>query len=267
VRKSRVVLALVVVTVMILAFLLVASGSTAVGQAAELHLVNPDFEGEFTQREAPEVRVASGWDYSYLNSDRECPSPCSRPEFTPETTIVVQGHSQRWFSTYAHQFAAIHQLVDVEAGQYYKFSCSVYAISEPMGQMGAFVGINPWHNGPFHRTMVWGKEQVGEKGWIYREWTRVSVTAQAYSDRILVAMGGNNAYATKNNAVYWDNCTIEQVSGGTQPTPTPYPTYTPYPTPTPGDCPTVVPGEGCDYDTIRGIMREELDKTRWGSVP
>jgi len=133
----------------------------------------------------------------------------------------------------------------------------VYVISEPDGQNAAFVGINPWNSGVFDRTMLWGQQQPWGQ---YRQWHRVSVTAQAWGDKMRVAIGSNNNWATKNNAVYVDNCTIRRVDLGSV---TPQPTYTPYPTPEP--CPTCIPGETCDYGVIRGIVREELDKTTWGS--
>ena len=213
-------------------------------------LVNPGFEGNFTFRNAPEVEVAAGWEPAWIQGDdRQCREPCHRPEYKPERTIKVQGEtSQRWFTTFSRQFAAVFQRVDVEPGQWYEFSCDVYAISEPNGQMGAFVGINPWGGDAFHRTMIWGQEQVAPGGgWIYRQWTRVSVTAQAWSNRITVACGGSNSFATHNNAVYWDNCSIRRVDAksGSSPTQAPLPTYTPYPTYTPQapcpTCPTVTP--------------------------
>jgi hypothetical protein len=230
-------------------------------------LVNGDFEGGFTVRESQEVEVAVGWEYSYMSGDdRWCRAPCYRPEYKPETQIAVGGTSQRWFTTFARQFGTIHQLVDVDADQWYTFSCEVYAISEPDGQMSAIVGANPWGAGVFDRTMVWGQQQPWAS---YRQWHTLSVTFQAFGGRVRVAVGGNNNYPTKNNAVYVDNCSLKLASGPAQPTPTPPPTYTPYPTatpmPTPEPCPTCPAGQGCDYGVIRDIVREELDHTVWMS--
>jgi hypothetical protein len=256
------------VVLFVLAICLIPASRVALGVLAsdDPVLVNPGFEGNFTFRGAPEVEVAVGWDPAWIQGDdRQCRAPCYRPEYKPERTIKVQGEtSQRWFTTFARQFAAIYQRVDVEPGQWYEFSCDVYAISEPNGQMGAFVGINPWGGDAFHRTMIWGQEQVAPGGgWVYRQWTRVSVTAQAWSDRITVACGGNNSFATHNNAVYWYNCSIRRVddkapSTGQTPLPTytPYPTYTPQPTWTPPapcpTCPTTTPcptGTPCPEQT------------------
>jgi len=230
--------------------------------AAAPPLVNPSFEGGFSVREAQEVEVANGWDYSYMSGDdRWCRAPCYRPEYKPESIIAVSGTAQRWFVTFARQFGTIHQLVDVDADQWYTFSCQVYVISEPDGQNAAFVGINPWGAGVYDRTMIWGEQQPWGS---YRKWHTLSVTAQAYGGRIRVAVGSNNNYPTKNNAVYVDDCTLTQAGGPAQPTPTPYPTYTPRPTPVITPCPTCVPGgEGCDYDEIGNVLERVLRSMRW----
>lgn len=256
-------LATVLRGVLFLSFVTVIVSSAS---AQGTQLVNGDFEGGFSVRESQEVTVANGWDYSYMSGDdRWCRAPCSRPEYKPETTIVVEGTSQRWFSTFARQFGTIHQLIDVDSDQWYTFECQMYAISEPDGQQAVFVGINPWGAGVFDRTMVWGEQQTWGS---YRKWHTLSVTARAYGGRIRVAIGSNNNYATKNNAVYVDNCSFVRTDGPA-PDPTPMPTYTAYPTytprPTPEPCPTCVPGGECNYDTIRQVVREELDKTKLGA--
>ena len=260
----------IVLFVLVLAICLLPASGMALGMLSPAApvLANPGFEEGFTVRGAPEVEIAVGWEPAWITGDdRQCREPCYRPEYKPEQQIVTQGqYSQRWFTTFARQFAAIYQRVDVQAGQWYEFSCDLYAISEPDGQMGAFVGINPWGGDPFHRTMIWGQENVAPGGgWLYRQWTRVSVTARAWSNRITVVCGGNNNWPTKNNAAYWDNCSIRRVdapgSGQTpMPTYTPYPTYTPQPPcptitpcPTQVPCPTCEPGAGGDCPSIDEI--------------
>lgn len=219
--------------------------SAAQSTAALLCLSNANFEDGFTVREAQEVEVAVGWDYSYMSGDdRWCPAPCYRPEHKPETEIVVEGTSQRWFTTFARQFGTIHQQVDVEEGEWYKFSCQVYAVSEPDGQLAVMVGANPWGAGPFDRTMLWGQQQPWGQ---YRQWHEASVTFQAFGDRVRVAVGANNNYPTKNNAIYVDNCRLERAGFG--------------PSPTPQPCPTCVPGGGCSCADVRAIIRQELGNT------
>lgn len=211
-------------------------------------LQNGDFEGPFTVRDRPELVVASGWDYAYLEGHvMWCGGSCRAPEYKPETEIVaVEGTSQRWFVTYGEGFGTIHQRIQTEPGQWYRFACQVYAISEPDGQNAAMVGANPWGAGVFERTMIWGQQQPwGE----YRQWHEVEVVFQAWGEAVRVAVGANNRWATQNNAVYVDECTFEKASG---------------PSPTPEPCPTCTPGGECDYDTIRDLVREELDRTKLG---
>ena len=232
-------------------------------------LVNPSFEGNFQRWQGiPEVEVPVGWEPSWLGDDRQCPRPCHRPEYKPEYEgdICQTGACPRWFTTFARHFATLSQQVDVQEGAWYEFSCDVYNISEPDGRMGVFVGINPWGGDPFHRTMIWGKEHTKP----YREWTRVSVTAQAFGGKIRVVLGGNNEWPSHNNAAYWDNCTLRKVSEPTSPDPlptyTPYPTYTPRPVGTP--CPTCIPGSGnCpSIDSIQEAIETVVagrDPVRW----
>lgn len=215
-------------------------------------LVNPNFDQGFTLRESQEVEVAVGWDYSYISGDdRQCRAPCYRPEWKPEQQIAISGTSQRWFTTFARQYAAIHQSIEVEAGAWYRFSCQVYAISEPDGQQAVFVGANPWNAGPFDRTMVWGQQQP----WgAYRQWHEASVTFQAFGGKVLLAVGSNNNYPTKNNAGYVDNCSLVRADvPGPQPTPAPT-----QPPPTPAPCPTCAPGGACDvdYDRIEQLIAD-----------
>jgi len=216
-------------------------------------------------REAQEVEVANGWEYSYMSGDdRWCRAPCYRPEYKPETTIAVEGTSQRWFATFARQFGTIHQLVDVNADQWYTFSCEVYAISEPDGQLAVFVGANPWGAGVFDRTMVWGEQQPWGS---YREWNTLSVTFRAYGGRVRVAVGANNNYPTKNNALYVDNCTLLPVEqGGECPECPDCPECPECPEcpPCPGDCPPC-PG-AFDWVTLARIVREVVanrEPVRW----
>lgn len=246
-----------VAAIILVAFVLSA---VAAAQPTQPHIVNSDFEQGFTVRESPEVEVAVGWDYTYIQGDdRWCRPPCSRPEAKPEQSIVSQGsHSQRWFTTFSRHLWAIHQGdILVEPESWWEFSCDVQAkTSDPPGDLGVFVGIQPWNGNVWDRSMVWGKEQVGKSGWIYDEWVRVSVTAQAYGDKIRVAIGSNPRWAVKENTAYVDNCALRKVNIENV---TPQPTSTQCPTPEP--CPTCVPGGGCDCSAIREIIRQELDKT------
>ena len=238
-----------------IALLFVLLCSAAVGaQAEQPGLVNGSFEEGFTIRGASEVEVAIGWEVAYLEGDHPwCRSPCHRPEFKPEqqTQYVTDGqYAQRWFSTFARQFGVIWQRVPVVAGEWYRFSCDGYVISEPPGGHALMVGIQPWGADVFGRQMVWGRE-LQERD----TWRRVEVVAQAWGDAIVVAVGTNNAWATRNNTAYVDSCQIERVEwgGGTCPECPEFPEC-------PGD------STGLDYGRLREIVREELAErmpVRW----
>lgn len=207
-------------------------------------LVNADFEAGFSVRESQEVEVAVGWDYSYLaGDDRWCPAPCHRPEWKPETEIVVSGYAQRWFSTFSRHYAVIHQGVNVQAGRWYEFSCQVYGISEPDGQLAVRVGANPWGVGVDDHTMLWGRQQPWGQ---YREWHTVSVVFQAFGDHVRVGVGSVPAWPTKNNAAYVDNCTFKRIEmGGECP-----------------ECPECPPGT-CDVETLKAALLEVLRGLEW----
>ena len=248
-----------VLSAMLLAFCAYSAPSYA--QSGPV-LINPRFDQVFTVREAQEVEVATGWDYSYIDGDdRWCRAPCFRPEFKPEQEIAVSGTSQRWFTTFARQYAAIHQSVAVERGQWYRFACRVYAISEPDGQLAVRVGANPWGAGVFDHTMIWGQQQPWGQ---YREWHTVSVTFQAWGDWARVAVGSVAAYPTKNNAAYVDNCTIELVELGGE-----CPECPPCECPECEECPPCDPG-AVDVDAIAQAvvdrLRELVSEWRWGVV-
>jgi len=220
-------------------------------------LQNPNFDQAFTVREAQEVEVAQGWDYSYMSGDdRWCRAPCYRPGFKPETQIVVSGKSQRWFTTFARHYAAIHQSVNVEAGAWYRFSCQVYAISEPDGQLAVRVGANPWNAGVFDHTMIWGQQQPWGQ---YRKWHEAEVVFQAWGDRVRVAVGSVPNYPVKNNAAYVDQCQIERVEIGDCPD-----------CPECEDCEDCPPCNGgeCDENAIAqavvDALRDWFESVRWG---
>jgi len=238
----------------------------AIESAAVPVLANADFDGAFTIREAQEVEIAAGWDYSYMSGDdRWCRAPCYRPEWKPEREIAISGTSQRWFTTFARHYTAIHQSVAVERGQWYRFSCQVYAISEPDGQLAVRVGANPWNAGVFDHTMIWGQQQPWGS---YREWNEAEVVFQAWSDNVRVAVGSVPNYPVKNNAAYVDNCRIEPVDIGdcpecpACPSPEPCPTGT-FPSIPP--CPTCPPsgGDGCDVETVKAALEDVLRGLEW----
>jgi hypothetical protein len=254
------------------------------GYQADSFLLNPGLEPPYSLHGAPEVEVAGQWYPAWVPPSHSlcAGSNCVRPEYKPiyrdqfPHLVVEGGASQKIFATHAHTFGGVYQVTSLPRGKW-RFMCDVYVTDDGKSGQGnpqtsARVGVHPWGGGMFDSAMVWGKPQVGERGWVYDQWVRVSVEAETWGDRATLAFSVRNDYPISTSA-FFDNCGLERVEGEVLPTYTPYPTYTPAPTPTlpsipPCDCPTPVPcptfqpGVGCELlPSIRLIVREELDKT------
>ena len=231
-------------------------------------LENPGFEGAFVlSGGVGELEIGEGW-HEWYDRDQV------RPEYKPERVGIGRGrvHSgqaaQKWFTTYAGHDAGIYQEVyGVTPGAWYTFSIWGYQwssskdnpdASESAGKCSLLAGINPWGdtNVPY-RTTVWGKEALA----VYNRWTQVEVTAQAWSDKIVVAVRQTCEWPVKHNDAYVDDAALVRAAiEGT--TPAPLPTYTPYPTYTPAPtrvCPTSQPGVGIDYDEIERRVRAAVE--------
>lgn len=206
-------------------------------------LQNPSFENGWREVGSDKIVLPAHWWAEYLEGG----DPWYRPEIKPNQEFVTDGSlSIRAFQPeHSQGFFGIWQEVDAEPGQWYKFSVDVRVESKPPGELAAFVGIQPWGAGIFERHMIWGKETQTQI-----EWQRVEVIAQAFGSKVRVAMGATSKWATRNNTTWWDNAHMElfECEEGTEP-PDP-------PDPPVGDV---------DYDLIRQIVREELDKTVWAS--
>jgi hypothetical protein len=186
-------------------------------------ILNPSFEeGWYNQTQDGILVLPEHWRAEYKEGD----VPYKRPEIKPNQEFRTDGRfSIRAFPpAHSRGFYSIYQEVDVEQGQWYRFSVDVRAESEPSGKLGTFVGIQPWGGSIFHRQMIWGKELVNTHGWM-----RVEVYAQAFGGRIRVAMGADNEFASRNNTTWWDNAQLElwEHDGGTEP---------PIEPPGPGEC-------------------------------
>lgn len=213
----------------------------------ETMLQNPSFEEDWYNQTPDGILVLPDyWRAEYQEGN----NPYKRPEIKPNQEFVTDGrYSIRAFPpAHSRGFYGIYQDVDVEQGQWYRFSADVRTESSPPGKLGAFVGIQPWGGSIFHRQMIWGEEIVNTHGW-----TRIEVVAQAFGGRIRVAMGADNEYPTANNTTWWDNASLEVWEcdgGGTEP---------PVEPPEPGEC-------NFDLDAIREVVREELsvrEPVRW----
>lgn len=236
-------------------------------QVAGNLLVNPGFEGTYhLQDDIGELSVADSWRAWYTEEGGR-----HRPEFKAETLQTGRAHvrtgqsAQKFFTTFASHDGGVYQRVTgVTPGQWYTFSAWVWVWStdardnpptsvKPTGKYSALVGINPWGDERIlYRTTVWGKEVLN----VYDQWALISVTAQAWSDSIVVAIRGTPEWPVKSNDSYWDDASLVAADmGGTCPEPTPCPVCPPCPTPTPcPECPGG--GEPVDYGRIEAIMRQ-----------
>jgi len=232
-------------------------------------LVNGGLNLPYTRRGADEVMIANGWLDPVWRG--------RRPECKPDTDIAREGEAQKCFVRFDDLYVAIgQQPQNIKTGDILKVTAWVYPWSSQrddvtrcqnwegadvnFGKLAARVCVNWWGADPFSEPYSTAcSVQALQCG----KWNQVEVVAQVQSPNAKVWLLTESRVKASHQDVWWDQVTIEKVSGSTGPTSTPQPTYTPYPTPEP--CPTCVPGETCDYGVIRGIVREELDKTTWGS--
>jgi len=227
-------------------------------------LINPGFEGGFYESGGVgELVVGKSWQVWYDSSQH-------RPEFKPETRSTGRGrvrsgeYAQKLFTTFASHDAGIYQeIYGVEPGQWYSFSAWGYQWSSEQdnpdasakdGKCSVLVGINPWGDAnPRARTTVWGKEALQ----VYNEWVQVDVTAQAWSEKIVVAVRQVCEWPVRHNDAYLDDAHVEPAGDLTGPTLTPLPTRA---------CPTAEPGAGVDYERVREIVQTvvaEREPVRW----
>jgi hypothetical protein len=227
-------------------------------------LQNPDAEGGFRYVDGVgELQVANGWRPWYYEGAGN-----KRPEYKAETRDVGRGrvhegdYSQKLFTTYSSHDAGVYQEVHgISPGQWYTFEATGYQWSsryddpdrsEKNGKCSLLVGINPWGDARApYRTTVWGEEALN----VYDQWVAVDVTAQAWTDKIVVFVRQVCEYVVKHNDLYVEGFRLEAVDLQSDPLPTytPPPTYTPVP-PDKGDCPSI--------DEIRQVVREEIDNTK-----
>lgn len=247
---------------------LVSQRSAAWQQTVLPQLANPGFEGGFYKSGGVgELEVGTGWQVWYDPA-------MTRPEYKPETLTTGKArvrsgaYAQKLFTTYAgHDGGVYQEMYGVVPGQWYKFSAWGYQwsssednpdVSKNDGKCSVLVGINPWGDAnPRARTTVWGREALQ----LYNQWVQVDIVAQAWSNKIVVAVRQVCEWPVKHNDAYLDDAKLEL--GGTGGAVTPAPTYTPYPTytPVPTCTPCPVGGSCPSIDDIRRTLREEIDRT------
>jgi hypothetical protein len=210
-------------------------------------LHNGDFEGGFSQRQAPEIVVANGWEawWQAGTSEEQEQGYLKRPEYKPDGSRA-SGTQQKFFNSFATHNAGIYQRVSVREGSQLALTARVYVWSSSYddlsqsvdpGNYEVMVGIDPTGGtDPLSDTVVWSAPQM-----IYDQWIDLGVNATAQADTVTIFLRGTVEYRVKNNNSYWDDAILTALDSTTTPTHTPTPTATPTDTPTPTATPTHTP--------------------------
>jgi hypothetical protein len=181
------------------------------------------------------------------------------PEYKPlpatlDARRVVDGETaQCWFLNWAVMDAGVYQLVrTAQAGAWYRFSVSAQAWCDEgndprvsQGEMYVALGIDPYgRTEPFGMGVLWSRW-----AWVSADHERVeSPIVQAQGGLVTVYVRAWNKWRLRHNDVYVDAARLDLVELGGEPGPEPE------------------PGEGVDYERIRGIVREEVgqrEPVRW----
>lgn len=199
------------------------------------------------------VEVAHDWHY-FASSGKppERDGPCQLPEYKSITRSqdahrVLHGDAaQCWFIRWKLMDAGIYQRMPATSGAQYTFDCACQAwcsqSNDPTvsdGDMHVLLGIDPTGGtDAFSGTVIWSDWK-----WVGPEYQRhTSPTVTALSAHITVFVRAWNKWELSHNDIYVDDCHITVEGGGTPPG-----------------------GGDVDYDLIRAIVREEIDKTVWAS--
>ncbi len=210
-------------------------------------LQNGDFEGGFSQRQAPEIVVADGWEawWQAGTPEQQQDGYLKRPEYKPDESRA-SGTQQKFFNSFATHNAGIFQRVSVPEGSQLVLTARVYVWSsggdnygqsDPTGNYEVMVGIDPTGGtNALHSTVVWSAPLM-----VYDQWVDLGVNATAQADTVTVFLRGTVEWRVKNNNSYWDDTILTVVDSATTPTPTAPPTHTPTPTHTSTATPTYTP--------------------------
>lgn len=210
-------------------------------------LQNGDFEDGFSQRQAPEIVVANGWDAWWQpgTPEEQAQGYLKRPEYKPDGSRA-SGTQQKFFNSYATHNAGIYQLISVPEGSQLALTARVYVWSsggddydrsDPTGNYEVMVGIDPTGGtNALSGTVVWSAPLM-----IYDQWVDLGVNATAQADTVTVFLRGTVEWRVKNNNSYWDDAILMAVDSTTTPTHTPTSTATPTHTLTPTAAPTHTP--------------------------
>jgi hypothetical protein len=239
--------------VLVLGVLAVVSRQTqAAPQLAGNLITNPGFEGAFVAQDS-KTSVGQGWtawwiprpagqpDWSYNHPDFIASAPCGS---VCGHRIHSGGNAQRIFQYFGTYVAGLYQQVSVAPGSDVRLTAFGQGWSSQAEQpqnvsnggthMHLRVGIDPWGGtNPYDARIVWSGESDA-----LDSWQQFSVYARAQGSQITVFLYAAPDDARRKNEVYWDDVTLESLSGdlaataqATYPTATPPPAAPAPPTP------------------------------------
>jgi hypothetical protein len=226
-------------------------------------IVNPGFEAGFRAVGGDgRLTVGNAWLPGWDNSYGVQPEFQAEPKFIGNKPGHVRNGSfaQKWFTTFEKHRAWVRQeITGLTPDEIYRFSAYVWVWSSehnhdgtksepPTGKVWVRVGVNPWGDADaMTPSTQYGYTYVAQ----YDKWLELEVIFRAIKDRAVVFLWSQPEHEVRHNDVYWDDAAIELLAAG-DPGPEPPDPEPPDP-PTLGDCPTL--------EEIRGVVREELDKT------
>ncbi len=226
------------------------STSAAPQPAANL-LTNPGFEGSFTTTDA-QTSVGQGWspwwvprppgqpDWSYNQPNFIASTPCGT---VCDHRIHSGSNAQRIFQYFGTFVAGLYQRVSVTPGSDLRFTAYGQSWSSQSEQpqnvsnggtaMHLKIGVDPaGGTDPLDPRVVWSDAADA-----LDSWQSFQVYAHALGSTVTVFLYAAPDDARRKNEVYWDDTSLEVLSGdlaataqATYPTPTPEPVVIP-PTP------------------------------------
>jgi LysM repeat protein len=212
-------------------------------QAGNL-ITNPGFEGAFVAQDG-KTSVGQGWtawwiprpagspDWSYNHPDFIASSPCGD---VCDHRIHSGGNAQRIFQYFGTYVAGLYQQVAVTPGSDLHLTAFGQSWSSQTEQpqnvsnggtsMHLRIGIDPWGGtNPYDSRIVWSGEADA-----LDSWQQFSIYARAQAAQVTVFLYAAPDDARRKNETYWDDVSLEALSGDLAATAqASYPTATPLP--------------------------------------
>jgi LysM repeat protein len=213
-------------------------------QAAQNLITNPGFEGAFVTSDA-KTSVGQGWspwwiprpagmpDWSYNQPDYIASAPCGA---ICDHRIHSGGNAQRIFQYFGSYVAGVYQQINVPPNADVRLTAFGQSwssqteqpqnVSNNGTQMHLRIGIDPLGGtNPLDPRVVWSSEADA-----LDSWQQFQVFARAQGTQVTVFLYAAPDDARRKNEVYWDDVSLEVLSGNLAATAqATYPTATPLP--------------------------------------